>query len=125
MSGGTTHTTQNANGHVAFNPTSIGGGNISVGGSVGQAGVQQSSSGSATGAGVKLDVSVPMPAILMNLGNNVVFLRAAGETNFKGGPGKNTVHSMDATAGSVTNFGLVNLDNDDIIDLMNLDNYYY
>ena len=114
MSGGTTTTNQNANGHVAFNPTSIGGGNISVGGSVGQAGVQQSSSGSATGAGVKLDVSVPMPVILMNLGNEVDFMRAAGTTNFKGGPGSNTVHSMDATKGSVTNFGL-----------MNLDNYYY
>ena len=62
---------------------------------------------------------------LMNLGNNVDYMRAAGTTNFKGGPGKNTVHSMDATAGSTTNFGLVNLGNDDIIDLMNLDNYYY
>jgi hypothetical protein len=63
-----------------------------------------------------------MPVILMNLGNEVDFMRAAGTTNFKGGPGSNTVHSMDATKGSVTNFGLMNLGNDDIIDLMNLGN---
>ena len=43
MGGGQVKTTQNANGRVDFNPTSIGGGNISVGGSVGQAGVHQGS----------------------------------------------------------------------------------
>ena len=42
MGGGHVKTTQNANGKVDFNPTSIGGGNISVGGSVGQGTVQQS-----------------------------------------------------------------------------------
>jgi len=35
MSGGTSTGAQNANGQVAFNPTSIGGGNIQVGGNVG------------------------------------------------------------------------------------------
>ena len=58
----------NANGQVAFNPTSIGGGNIAVGGSVGNAGVNQQGSNSATGAGVKLDLSIPMPMQLQNLG---------------------------------------------------------
>ena len=36
MSGGNSNSSQNANGNVAFNPTSIGGGNIAVYGSVGQ-----------------------------------------------------------------------------------------
>jgi len=36
MGGGQTTQTQNANGQVGFNPTSIGGGNIMVGGMVGQ-----------------------------------------------------------------------------------------
>jgi hypothetical protein len=47
----------------------------------------------------------------MNLDNNVDFYRAAGNTQFKSGAGSNTVHSMDALAGSNTVFG----------DLMNLD----
>ena len=67
MSGGQTHTTQNANGKVDFNPTTIGGGNISVGGSVGQGKVQQGSQSSATGAGVSVGVSMPMPVQLVNL----------------------------------------------------------
>ena len=68
MGGGSAHGSQNANGNVAFNPTSIGGGNISVGGSVGQAGVSQNQQTSATGASVGLDLSMPMPIpALMNL----------------------------------------------------------
>ena len=39
MGGGTSTVGQSANGNVSFNPTSIGGGSIMVGGSVGQAGV--------------------------------------------------------------------------------------
>tara|TARA_B110000285_G_scaffold177472_1_gene199353 strand:- start:260 stop:451 length:192 start_codon:yes stop_codon:yes gene_type:complete len=58
MSGGKCHSTQNANGKVAFNPTTIGGGNISVGGSVGQGKVQQKSDCKATGAGVDVGVKV-------------------------------------------------------------------
>jgi len=61
MSGGSTTTTQNANGHVAFNPTSIGGGNISVGGSVGQGEVHQGSQSSATGPSVGLDLKMSPP----------------------------------------------------------------
>ena len=34
MSGGNSNSAMNANGQVAFNPTSIGGGHIMVGGSV-------------------------------------------------------------------------------------------
>ena len=67
MSGGQTHTTQNANGKVDFNPTSIGGGNISVGGSVGQGTVQQSGVSKATGSSTSVDVSMPMPVQLINL----------------------------------------------------------
>ena len=44
MGGGTSTSTSNANGQVAFNPTSIGGGNIMVGGSVGNGPVNQGSS---------------------------------------------------------------------------------
>ena len=43
MGGGKTTTNQQCNGKVGFNPTSIGGGNISVGGSVGNAGCKQGS----------------------------------------------------------------------------------
>ena len=42
---------------------------------------------------------------LMNLDNTVDFYRAAGNTQFKSGAGSNTVHSMDALAGSNTVFG--------------------
>ena len=68
MSGGTSTGAQNANGQVAFNPTSIGGGDIQVGGMVGQQGVSQGSQSSATGAGIdlKLDMPMPIPA-LMNM----------------------------------------------------------
>ena len=47
----------------AGNPTSIGGGNISVGGSVGQAGVSQQQAGSATGATVDVKADVSMPGM--------------------------------------------------------------
>merc|ERR1739838_575676 len=68
MGGGSSESSMNANGQVAFNPTSIGGGNIAVGGSVGNGGVNQQGSNSATGAGVKLDLSMPFPMQLQNLG---------------------------------------------------------
>jgi hypothetical protein len=49
---------------------------------------------------------MPIPAMnLMNLDNTVDFYRAAGNTQFKGGAGTNTVHSMDALPGSMTTFG--------------------
>ena len=132
MGGGTTSNSQNANGHVAFNPTSIGGGNISVGGSVGQGAVSQGQSGSATGAGVKLDVSIPPPVpVLLNLNTDVDFIKVGGDNqgakhlnlinlasdvdmirNGKGahvdfdgnGKGLNHVGSIDAQAGSLTTF---------------------
>ena len=66
MGGGSCEQSQQANGNVAFNPTSIGGGNISVGGSVGQAGVSQSAGCQAGGAGVSVGVSMS-PMQLMNL----------------------------------------------------------
>lgn len=67
MSGGTSSTSQQANGQTSFNPTSIGGGNIMVGGSVGNGPVSQGSQSSATGPSVGLDLSMPMPMGLMNL----------------------------------------------------------
>ena len=67
MGGGHVKTTQNANGKVDFNPTSIGGGNISVGGSVGQGTVQQSGVSKATGSSTSVGVSMPMPVQLVNL----------------------------------------------------------
>ena len=81
MGGGTTTQNQNANGSVGFNPTSIGGGNIMVGGSVGQGQIGQSTKGGASGAGVKLDLSMPMPMpALLNLvaDNEVNFFRNQG-----------------------------------------------
>mgnify|MGYP006086624821 CR=1 FL=1 len=86
MSGGSTTTTSNANGHVAFNPTSIGGGNISVGGSVGQGEVHQGSQSSATGPSVGLDLkmSPPVPGALqlinlrgLNLDQQIEFINLA------------------------------------------------
>jgi len=76
MSGGSTSTAQNANGQVQFNPTSIGGGNIAVGGSVGNGGVSQGSSGSATGAGVSLDLKMDMPGMggMPGLGGELINL---------------------------------------------------
>ena len=41
MGGGTSSNEQSANGVVGFNPTSIGGGNIQIGGSVGNGPVTQ------------------------------------------------------------------------------------
>ena len=67
MGGGKVTTTQNANGKVDFNPTTIGGGNISVKGNVGQGPVHQSGKGKATGSSTKVDVSMPMPVQLINL----------------------------------------------------------
>ena len=68
MGGGSLEQTQQANGNVSFNPTSIGGGNISVGGSVGQAAVQQGQKGEAGGASVGISASIPMmPLQLVNL----------------------------------------------------------
>ena len=66
MGGGTSDSAMNANGQVAFNPTSIGGGNIAVGGSVGNGPVNQGATNQATGASVALDLSMPFP-MLMNL----------------------------------------------------------
>ena len=65
MGGGNTSGSQNANGQVNFAPSSANGGNIYIGGSVGNGGVQQGSSNSATGAGVdlKLDMPMPMPGL--------------------------------------------------------------
>jgi len=64
MSGGTSTSSQQANGQVSFAPTSIGGGQIAVGGSVGNAGVNQGGTNSATGAGVSVGVSM-MPPVMM------------------------------------------------------------
>lgn len=61
MGGGSAGGSQSANGAVAFNPTSIGGGNIMVGGSVGQGQISQGQSTSATGASVGLDFKMDMP----------------------------------------------------------------
>tara|TARA_B110001450_G_C17573687_1_gene461870 strand:- start:681 stop:1052 length:372 start_codon:yes stop_codon:yes gene_type:complete len=63
MGAGSTSSNQNANGQVGFNPTSIGGGNIQVGGSVGQGAVSQGNSQSATGASVGLDFKMEMPGM--------------------------------------------------------------
>ena len=63
MSGGTSGSTQNGNGMVDFNPTSIGGGNIQVGGSVGQGAVSQGSSSQASGASVGIDFKMDMPGM--------------------------------------------------------------
>ena len=65
MGGGNTSGTQNANGQVYFAPQSMDGGNIMIGGSVGNADVHQGSQHSASGAGVdlKLDMPMPMPAL--------------------------------------------------------------
>ena len=63
MSGGKSSSTQNGNGMVDFNPTSIGGGNIQVGGNVGQGTVSQGSTSSATGPSVGLDLKMSMPGM--------------------------------------------------------------
>jgi len=63
MSGGSSSSAQQGNGMVDFNPTSIGGGNIQVGGSVGQGAVSQGSSSSATGPSVGLDLKMSMPGM--------------------------------------------------------------
>ena len=109
MSGGTSTSTQQANGNVSFNPTSIGGGTIAVGGSVGQAGVQQGSSSQATGASVGLDFSMPMPmpVQLMNLqriGNSNFALVNLGQSH-----GTN-VKEFEAKAGSASMFDFNNGD---------------
>ena len=87
MSGGSSSSAQNGNGMVDFNPTSIGGGNIQVGGNVGQGAVSQGSSSSATGPSVGVDFKMSMPGMdgmpgmgqLMNLDSlELLSLQTAG-----------------------------------------------
>ena len=68
MGGGSLEQTQQADGNVSFNPTSIGGGSITVGGNVGNGPVQQGQKGEAGGASVGISASIPMmPLQLVNL----------------------------------------------------------
>ena len=85
MGGGTSDSAMNANGQVAFNPTSIGGGNIAVGGSVGNGGVNQVGQNSATGSSTSVGLSMPFP--MMNLKNHIGSFKGEGTTNFKGKKG--------------------------------------
>ena len=65
MGSGSTSSNQNANGVVNFAPSSNGGGNIQIGGSVGNAGVSQGSTSQASGASVGLDLKMSMPGMDM------------------------------------------------------------
>ena len=107
MGGGTSSVDQIANGSTNFNPTMLGASTIYVGGDVGNAGVSQMGSSSATGGSFSLGFG------LMNLDNRVDFMRAQdANVNFNGGgSGNNWVGSLDAGSGANINFGLLNLDN--------------
>ena len=103
-----------------------GGGNVQIGGNIGNGPVNQQMQNSASGASTSLDFKMSMPTmpgmpgaggapaalILMNLDNHVATLKTDGTANFQGGgAGSNTVDNMWSTAGSTLNFGLQNLDN--------------
>ena len=70
MGGGKVSQTQQADGTVTFRPFVAGGGDIMIGGSVGNGDVIQGSQGQASGASANLGLSMPlMPGGLMNLQN--------------------------------------------------------
>ena len=93
MGGGKVEQNSQANGKVAFNPVVMGGGNVMVGGNVGNAGVETIHDGKASGASVGIKAAFSMPGMpelqlvnlndigLMNLDSNTYHATYDKETH--------------------------------------------